>query len=106
MIVRKSITMHELVEKVHQITQINPNEHQIHLTCKWPIAHGHYQSIGISDDEDTCVMLELFPIVNTIELYVDKDIVSHQMHEDYGESAHMLNLNNESTGFMSQVHNM
>ena len=30
MIMRKSITIRELVEKLHQITKINPNDHQSH----------------------------------------------------------------------------
>ena len=30
----KPITLHELVEKIHWITKINSNEHQIYLTCK------------------------------------------------------------------------
>ena len=105
MIVRKSITMRELVKKVHQITKINPNEHQIHLTCKWPVAHGPYQAVGISDDDDTHVMPELFPVMNTIEFYVEKDSVSHQMHEGHREFTRMHNLDNESMGFKSPVHN-
>jgi len=32
-IVRKPITMHELVEKVHQIIKISISEHYIHFTC-------------------------------------------------------------------------
>jgi len=47
-------------------------------------------------------MLELFPVVNTIELYVMKDIVSHRMHEGHREFTHMLDLDNKSTGFMSR----
>ena len=57
---RKSITRHELIEKAHRITKTYSNKHHFHLTCKWPIAHGKYQEVGISDDDDDCrVILEL-----------------------------------------------
>ena len=38
----------------------------------------------ISDDDDTQAMLELYPTVNSIELYVKKNTVSHRMHEGRG----------------------
>ena len=59
----KSI-MRELIEKVYQITKIIPYEHQIHLTCKWPVAHRRCQTMRISDDDGTRAMLELHPSVN------------------------------------------
>ena len=74
--IRKSITKRELVVKVHQITIINPNEPHIHLTYTWLVAHGHYQVVGTSGNDNTNAMLELYPIVNTIELYVKKDTVA------------------------------
>ena len=51
--VRKSIIRRELVEKIHRITKINPNEEQIHLICIWLIAQRHFTAMPISDDEDT-----------------------------------------------------
>ena len=104
MIVRKSITRRELVKKIHQITKTNPNEHQIHLTCNWPVAQGCFQAVRITDD-DTQAMLELYAIVNLIKLYVKKDTPSHRMHEGHREFTRILDLNNDSTGFMSPVHN-
>ena len=70
MLVRNSTTRRELVEKIHHILKINPNNYQIHLTCKLPVAHEHYQVVKISDDKDIRVMLELYPFVNFIELYI------------------------------------
>ena len=101
--VRKSTTRRELVEKIHHIAKINPNDYQILLTCKWQIAHEHYQEVKISKDEDICFILELYPSINTIELYVEKDYVSHQLPEGYGEVSRMLDLDNESMGVMSLV---
>ena len=60
--------------------------------------------MGISDDNDTRAMLKLYSIVNTIELHVKKDIISHLMYEGHGEFTHMLYLDNESTCFMSPVY--
>jgi len=40
--------------------------------------------------------------VNSIELYVKKEIVGYRMH---GEFICTLNLDNGLTGFMSPVHN-
>ena len=57
-IIKKSIIRRELVEKVHQVTKINPNEHQIHLTCKWPVAYEYYQAVGISYDDDNVLFLK------------------------------------------------
>ena len=37
MLVRKSAIRRELVEKIYQISKINPNDYPINLTCKWPI---------------------------------------------------------------------
>jgi len=47
------------VEKIHQITKINPKEHQIHLTCNLPVAQGRFTAVKISDDDDIRAMLEL-----------------------------------------------
>jgi len=33
----------------------------------------------MSDNNDTRAMIELYLVVNLIELYVEKDTVSHQM---------------------------
>ena len=93
------------MEKVHQITKINPNEHHSHLTCKWP-AYGDYQVLRISDNDDTYAMLEMSKVEHTIKLYVEKDTVSHRLPEGHGEFTCMLDLDNESTDFISLVHNM
>ena len=37
MLARNRATRRELVEKIYQISKINPNDHQIHLICKLPI---------------------------------------------------------------------
>ena len=47
-------------------------------------------------------MLALHSGVNSIEIYVEKSSVSHQT---YGEFTRMLDLENESMGFLSLVHN-
>ena len=52
MIVRKSFIRCELIKKIHRNTKINPSEHQLHLTCKWPVSHENYQTVGISYDDD------------------------------------------------------
>ena len=57
----------------------------------------------MSDDDDTRTILELHPGANSIEINVEKDSVIHQMH---GKFTYMLDLDNESTCFMSPVHNM
>ena len=77
MIVKKSTTVCELVEKDHQILKINPNEYQIHWTCKWQVAHGYCQAVRISNNDSTRAILELYPIMNTIELHMEKYIISH-----------------------------
>ena len=56
----------------------------------------------ISDDNDTRAMLELHSGVNLIEICMEKNTVSHQTHEEF---TRMLNLDNESTDFMSPMHN-
>jgi len=75
------------------------------LTCKWPISHENYQAVGISDDDGCHAMLELYSSEHNIELYVKKDIVIHREPEDHGQFTHMLDLDNESTCFMSSVYN-
>jgi len=95
--------MHKLVEKLHQITKINSNDHQIHLSYKWPVAHKHYQTVKILNDDVIRAMLELYPIIDTIELYAKKDSMSHKLPEGRGEFSCMLNLDDESTWFMSPV---
>ena len=55
--VNKPIILHELVEKIYRITKINSNEHQIHLTCNWPLAQGRFIVVPITDDDDTGAML-------------------------------------------------
>ena len=105
MVVRKSFSRCELIEKIHRITKINPNEYQLHLTCKWPVSHGNYQAVRISDDDDCHAMLELCSSDHSIELYVEKDIAFHLEPEDHGHFTSMLDLDNESTGFMSLVYN-
>ena len=55
------------MEKFHQLTKINPNEHCIHLICKWQ-AHEHYQAVGILDNENTRATLEMSTVEHTIEL--------------------------------------
>ena len=103
MVIRKILC--ELIEKVHQITIINPGKHQIHLVCKWPVSHENYQAVGISDDDGCHAMFELFSAEHNIELYVKKDNVIHRKPQGHGQFTHMLNLDNESTGFMSPVYN-
>ena len=51
------------------------------MTCKWPIAQGHYQAVRISDDDDSHATLEMSMVEHTIELYVEKDTVSHRFTE-------------------------
>jgi len=52
------------------------------LTRKWPIAHGKYQAMRLSDDDDCRAMLELCARdEHTIESYVEKDIVIHRESE-------------------------
>ena len=41
--------------------------------------------------------------MNIVEIYVEKVFVSHQFPEVQGELSRMLDLDNESTGFMSPV---
>ena len=94
MSVWKKTTSLELVEKIHHISKINPNNYQIQITCKWSFTYGYYQAVVIADDEDTRAMFQLYPSVNTIELYMEKV---------QGEFSCMLDLDNESTGFMSPV---
>ena len=77
MVVRKSFIRCELIEKSHRITKINSSEHQLHLTCKWPVSHGNYQAVGISDDDDCHAILELCSSEHSIELYVKKDTIIH-----------------------------
>jgi len=72
------------------------------LTCNWPLAQGRFIAMLITDDDDTRAMLELHPFVNSVEIYVEKKDVSYRM---YGEFTCMLDLDNESTRFMSPVHN-
>ena len=100
--VKKIIALHELVEKNLSITKINSNEYKINLTCNWPITQGRFIVMPITDDEDTRAMLALHPSVNLIEIYVKKSSMSHQTH---GEFTRMLDLDNESTCFLSLVHN-
>ena len=90
------------MEKIHRIAKINANEHQIYLTCNWPVAQWRFTVVPISDDDDTRAILELHPGVNSIEIYMEKDNVSYQMHREF---THMLDLDNESTCFMSSMHN-
>jgi len=105
MVVGKSITRHELIEKAHRITKTNPNEHQCHLTCKWPIAHEKYQAVGKSVIIIIVLCLNCKREEHTIELYVEKDIVIHREPEVHGQFTRMLDLNNESTSFISLIHN-
>ena len=65
--------------------------------------NGYYQEVVIADDEDTLVMLQLYLSVNTIELYAGKVFVSHHFPKIQGEFSRMLDLDNQSTGFMSHV---
>ena len=51
--VRKSITLCELVEKFHRITKINSNKHQINLICNWPITQEYFIVVPIADDDNT-----------------------------------------------------
>jgi len=95
-----------LIEKIHRITKINSSEYQLHLTCKWPVSYGNYQVAGISDDDDYHAMLELCSSDHNIELYVKKDTIFHPEPEDHGHFTRMLDLINESTGFMLPVYNM
>ena len=37
MLVRNPATRRELVEKIYQISKINPNDYLINVTCRWPI---------------------------------------------------------------------
>ena len=90
MSVRKETTRLELLEKIHHISKINRNDYQIQNN----FISECYQAVVITDDEDTRVMLQLYPTENTIELYVEKV---------QGEFSHMLVLDNELTRFMSPV---
>ena len=103
--VKKIIALHELVEKIYRITKINSSGHQIHLICKCPVSYGNYQAVGISDDDDCHAMLELCSSEHNIELYVKKDNVFHPEPENHGQFTRMLDLDNESTGFISSVYN-
>jgi len=89
-----------LIEKIHRNTKINSSEHQIDLTCKWSVSHENYQAAGISDDDDCHAMLELYSPEHNIELYVKKCTMIHREPEDHGQFTRMLDLDNESTGFM------
>ena len=100
--INKSITLRELVEKIHRIIKINSNEHQIHLTCNWPLAQERFRVVSIADDDYTSAIIELHPFVNSVEIYVEKEDVSHRIPEKF---TRMLDLDNESTGFISPVHN-
>ena len=68
MSVRNKTTRLELTEKIHQVSKTNQNDYQIKITCKWPVARGHYQVVVIADDEYTLIMLDLYPSVNTCSL--------------------------------------
>ena len=105
MVVRKSFARCELIENIHRIIKINPSEHPLHLTCRWPESHENYQAVGISDDDDCHAMLELCSSDHNIELYVKKDNVFHPEPENHGQFTRMLDLDNESTGFISSVYN-
>ena len=60
----------------------------------------------ISDDDDCRAILELYAREeHTIELYVEKDILIHREPEGHGQLTRMLDLDNESTGFISLIHN-
>ena len=93
-----------MLEKVHRITKINPNEHQLYLTCKWPVSQRNYQAVGMLDDDDCHAILELCSSEHSIKLYVEKDIVIYRAPEDHRQFT-MLDLDNESTGLMLLVYN-
>jgi len=101
MSVRKKTTRLELVERIHQLSKINQNDCQIQITCKWPVAHRHYQA-GSLLTMKARVMLDLYPSVNAMEVYVEKIFVINKFPEVQGESF-MLDLDNELTSFMSPV---
>jgi len=99
--VRISITRHKLVEKIHHPTKINSNEYHLHMTCKWPIDDNDYTVVRVNDDENVGVFLNSFSDIKTVELCVKKNYVSYQLLEGHREFSYMLDLDNESTGFMS-----
>jgi len=57
----------------------------------------------ILNDDDTYAMLELYTVINIIELYMEKDFVSHQLPEGHEKFSRMLDLDNESNEFISPV---
>jgi len=59
--------------------------------------------VGISNDDNTRAMFELYLVINIIELYMEKDSGSHQLPESHEKLSRILDLDNESTGFMSLV---
>jgi len=56
--VRKSITRRELVEKIHRIIKIYLNEYLIQLICNWPVTQWYLEIVGISYDGDTRAMID------------------------------------------------
>ena len=62
--------------------------------------------MGILNDDDCSAMLELCTREeHTIELYVEKEILIRREPEGHGQLRRMLDLDNESTGFISLIHN-
>ena len=102
-IVRKSITRRELVEKVHQITKINSNKHQFHLTRA-------NSTRALSSNENIkwwwhMSNVWIVPGCEFDRAYMEKDIVSYRKHEGHEEFTHMLDLDNKSMCFISLLYN-
>jgi len=74
------------------------------MTCNWPIAQGHFSSSGNIKWWWHTSNAWILPGLNSIELYVEKDTVSNQMHEGHGEFTCMLDLDIESTSFMPSIY--
>ncbi|XP_020247820.1 uncharacterized protein LOC109825375 [Asparagus officinalis] len=99
----KSCNFDGMTREIHRVTKIKKEEYTIRVFFNCPINESRTIAVEITEDEELNDMKQLVEKQASIELFIEKYPIQEfaQVSRPQGEFSRMLDLDNESIGFMT-----
>ncbi|XP_020254255.1 uncharacterized protein LOC109831336 [Asparagus officinalis] len=101
--ISKSLNFDGMMNEIHRVTKINKAWYAIKVFFNCPINESRTIAVAITDDEELNDMKQLVEKQVSVELFIEKYPIQEfsQVSRSQGEFSRMMDLDNESSGFMT-----
>ena len=99
----KSLNFDGMMNEIHRVTKINKACYAIKVFFNCPVNESRTIAVAITDDEELNDMKQLVEKQASVELFIEKYPIQEfaQASRPQGEFSRMMDLDNESSGFMT-----